>query len=155
MKTVDNETNSAPVWPDGKYCIFRYGGSCPIGLEIGSIHFDDDDRDSKVTGQHGGVVPDEVEQRWYNVRLYYCCKNTGNIVQPIELPYDKPFYLFRKDPTGCQQVRGMTAAEEFVHFNTHDGNDNSDSSTGSIPYTSTPPARITAWEIHYCYYCPI
>ena len=31
MKTVDRVGDTDPVWPSGKYCVFKYGPDCPSG----------------------------------------------------------------------------------------------------------------------------
>ncbi|XP_074641272.1 uncharacterized protein LOC141899021 [Tubulanus polymorphus] len=133
-------------WPIGSYCIFRKDGICPDGLQEGTIKFDDSDTNSPLP--FAGAVPDGILAPKLNTRLWYCCRNDGDINQPIVLPTDVPFYLFQKDPRGCQSVDGMHAFQEWFYYDTED-TDNADESKGAVPHAN----RFgTGYKLFYCYY---
>ncbi|XP_014668656.1 PREDICTED: uncharacterized protein LOC106809932 [Priapulus caudatus] len=137
-------TTSKDRWPVGRYCIFRAAGSpCPVGLSEGWIYWDDESlgNDNEVAG----VVPHGVYDS--NTKIWYCCKSDGNTDDPIALPTEKPFYLF-KHGDACQQVRGMTVSEEWFEWDCED-----DIFPKSDYYGSVPTSEIDRnVKIYYCYY---
>ncbi|CAG2214852.1 unnamed protein product [Mytilus edulis] len=92
-------------WPNGNYCIARYGGSCPTGFSTGSIYWDDEDNAN--ANSKWGILPDGVYNR--NTKIYYCCSTST-----------------------CQRVRGMIVTEESVKMDDEDGRNNS-SDDGTHP----------------------
>ena len=70
------------TWPRGKYCIARYGGSCPSGFYGGHIHWDDEDS-GNINGKQD-PIPDGNYDR--NTRIYYCCRGDGDVNEPMLLP---------------------------------------------------------------------
>lgn len=136
---------SGSTWPRGRYCIARYGGSCPTGFAGGYIYWDDEDRNNANSLQ--GPIPDGDYGR--NTRVQYCCRNDGNPSQGVRLPTTKAFVLYQFGPT-CQVVMGMNyPVQLMVHFDDEDSN-NENSCSGSHPNGSCGRNN----EIYFCYYSP-
>ncbi|KAK3597977.1 hypothetical protein CHS0354_042329 [Potamilus streckersoni] len=130
-------------WPQGDYCIMKYG-TCPVGFSEGYIKWDDDDPFNDDAKE--GVLPDGMYDNG-NTLIEYCCRNDGLPTEPIVLPSDRPFYLFQYT-RGCQIISGMNIAEEFVDFNTEDLF-NKDEVHGAHPYDD---GESTRHRLHLCYY---
>ena len=141
---TDSSRDYGIPWPSGSYCIARKG-NCPSGFGQGSIYWDDED-DNNGNG-NGGIIPDGT----YNgdTLTYFCCRNDGHTTNPIILPRDRPFYLYRKHRTdGCQRVRWMNYREEYVRWDNEDSN-NDDTTSGDFPYED---GGSDNHKLHYCYY---
>ena len=141
---TDTSKDYGLKWPKGSYCIAKKG-ACPSGFSSGSIYWDDEDRNNR--NSYGGILPDGSYDR--NTRTYFCCRNDGFATNPIVLPLDRPFYLYRyHSRDGCQRVRGMRYREEWVRWDNED-NRNSDSKSGAVPYEDGGRHNH---KLHYCYY---
>ena len=133
------------TWPRGKYCIARYGGSCPSGFYGGYIHWDNEDSNNINAKQD--PIPDGNYD--CNTRIYYCCRSDGNVNKPMLLPPKKVFALYRFGGT-CQKVLGMRdPVQLLVHFDDEDSR-NANSCSGNRP--DGPCNRNH--ELYLCYYNP-
>lgn len=131
-------------WPSGRYCIARYGGSCPSGFSNGKIVWDDED-DNNVNSRQGSIPDGEYDT---NTRIHYCCRSDGSTSVGMRLPTSQPFILYRYGGT-CQQVRGMTVKQLHVHFDDEDSNGNDNSCSGSHPDDSSCDRDH---DLYFCYY---
>lgn len=138
---------SAFSWPPGKYCIGRYGGSCPSGFYDGSLKWDDEDSSNKNLYQN--PILDKTEGN-ANPRLHYCCRSDGSAADSIFLPPHQPFAMYRYGGT-CQKVYGMIEQEWWVIFDTENYRDDSDCQ-GNHPDQDNCGGNIHLW---YCSYTPI
>nr|XP_042905394.1 uncharacterized protein LOC107445139 [Parasteatoda tepidariorum] len=115
MKTSHyNSTNSSQEWPAGKYCIFQYGDSCPPKFTNGNITL----RDTHNSPSHNkvdGFYP-KGNYTSQTTTINFCCRDDDRADNPIILPNDDPFYLF-KYGDNCQKVEGMSEMEHYFHFN--------------------------------------
>ncbi|XP_064404273.1 uncharacterized protein LOC135349653 isoform X2 [Halichondria panicea] len=132
------------IWPRGKYCIARHGGSCPSHFYSGFRYWDDEDRRNANTKQ--GVLPDGSYGG--NTKTEYCCRSDGNAHTEVLLPPTRPFVLYRYQGT-CQKVKGMNNRSLYIYFDDEDsrnanrcGGHYSDGSCGGNH------------ELHLCYYTP-
>ena len=126
----------------GKYCIARYGGSCPNGFSSGYKYWDDEDSDNSNSKQD--PLPDGDYGR--NTRVYYCCRSDGSTSVGMSLPTSQPFVLYRYGGT-CQTVRGMSVRQLHVHFDDEDSS-NDNSCSGSRPDSSCDGNH----DMNFCYY---
>ncbi|XP_072180200.1 uncharacterized protein [Diadema setosum] len=145
-----SKTNAAEdeynwAWPAGEYCVFKKGNECPDGFQEGWVQWDDSDvlNSNQLTGQ----VPEGVYDR--DTLIYFCCREDGFASNPITLPTDDRFFLFKKSQQ-CQEVSGMRVSEEWFRW---DGEDDRivfrDYLGGSTPYNT---GEDSDHLIHYCYY---
>ncbi|XP_021343358.1 uncharacterized protein LOC110443459 [Mizuhopecten yessoensis] len=150
MKPLANQSPYSINWTKGDYCIYKYG-SCPFGFMAGTIHFDDENTNNQ--NSLGGDYPDGTYSM--DTTYSYCCRSDGSYVNPIILPTDKPFYLF-KNKRGCQHVHGMVAKEEYVRLDNEDMPTSSygQSSAGYGPHPAVDIVRYhdTTSTLHFCYY---
>ncbi|CAC5419766.1 unnamed protein product [Mytilus coruscus] len=128
------------TWPQGNYCIARYGDSCPTGFCTGYIYWDDEDNVN--VNSKGGVVPDGVYDR--NTKIYYCCRSDGSAYSRINMPANNPFYMY-KYTSRCQHVRGMNDTVESVKMDDEDDRNNSSDN-------GCHPRKTDTTEVFYCYY---
>ncbi|XP_071798842.1 uncharacterized protein [Asterias amurensis] len=144
---TDYQTSALdPEWEKGNYCIMKKGEHCPNkGFNEGWIKWDDQNLFNK--NKHGGVMPEGVYDR--NTKIYFCCREDGDVTTPIVLPSEEPFFLFRKHNT-CQRVLGMKVHEEWFKW---DGEDDFIDFTkyreGSVPDLES---KGDNHKIMYCYY---
>ena len=104
-------------WMPGKYCIFQFGDSCPDGFTMGSITWFDKGNSSLPSESRNyvkGTLPKGIYTK-YNTTIYFCCREDGNPDIPIQLPKDRPFYLFQYGDE-CQKVEGMSEIPHFFHY---------------------------------------
>ena len=87
-------------WPEGKYCIYKKGSSCPTGLDEGFVIWDDENKDNKNSKE--GVLPEGLFNE--DTKIFFCCSTTGSASQEITLPNKAPFLLFAYDSILCQKV---------------------------------------------------
>ena len=87
-------------WPDGKYCMYKKGSSCPTGLDEGFVIWDDENKDNKNSRE--GVLPEGLFNE--DTKIFFCCSTTGSASQEITLPNKAPFLLFAYDSILCQKV---------------------------------------------------
>ncbi|XP_071798823.1 uncharacterized protein [Asterias amurensis] len=111
MKIRDHGDEVDCDWPQGRYCVFKYGPSCPRMMSSGFIFWDDEDVNANTWY---GTVPSGVYNR--NTRIDYCCMTDGDVSQPISLPTQNPLYLFPYNSEQCQTVQGMNATEEYFRW---------------------------------------
>ena len=97
MKTSTASDNSRPLWPKGDYCIYKRGKTCPTHSSTkffeGYFYWDDENGKRGVNkNKKSGALP----SGFYDVdtEIRFCCDVSGFYKKPIELPIDKPFYLF-------------------------------------------------------------
>ncbi|GAU88839.1 hypothetical protein RvY_01464 [Ramazzottius varieornatus] len=95
-----------PEWPSGSYCIFKKG-DCPRGFSTSYVHFDDEDHQNH--NGFSGTLPDGIFGK--DTRYFFCCRDDGNPIVPIELPTQHPFIMMRNavQEYACQMVEGMNA----------------------------------------------
>ncbi|XP_033103765.1 uncharacterized protein LOC117106502 [Anneissia japonica] len=143
MKHDTKVTEYDWTWPDGEYCVYQAGTTCPSNLKSGAIFWD-----NKNSGDnsYGGSVPEGTYD--HNTKMYFCCQNDGFTTNQIYLPTDSPFYLF-PFKNQCQQVVGMTASMEWFYFD-NENTSNDDYKIGYYPYSDGDKAH----KIRYCYYTP-
>ncbi|XP_048737411.2 uncharacterized protein LOC125652337 [Ostrea edulis] len=136
-------------WDAGKYCIFRVSGQCPNGFQDGFIGMDDLNGLEFMQTMNGSV-PDGVYDK--DTGFFFCCRFDGDIDNPIVLPKDEPFVLFKANgSTDCQSVRGMVHQLEFFLFD--DENINTKLyQNGSLPEVKRATNNTV---IYFCYYTPI
>ncbi|KAK3741518.1 hypothetical protein RRG08_018135 [Elysia crispata] len=91
---VRNLPTNDVVWPEGNYCIYRKGGSCPAGFFFeGSVKYGDQPTDSKPNSQ-AGELPDG--DYGADTKYHYCCKNSGFDDDILFFPSRKPFVLIKR-----------------------------------------------------------
>ncbi len=132
------------TWPAGRYCINRYGGSCPSGFVTGELYFDDEDDGNQNTAD--SLLPDGTFNK--DTRMQFCCRDDGSISTAISLPTSDSFILYQYISQGCQTVAGMTATEVTVKFDNEDV-DNADECNDG-PYN--PLCASENHEIFMCHY---
>ncbi|GFO21125.1 Apextrin [Plakobranchus ocellatus] len=128
-------------WPKGSYCINKYE-ECPHGFKEGEIQWDDEDTHPNSTSRGelpGGIFKPSL------TNIYYCCREDGSPFNLVDLPRFQPFYLYRYRGH-CQQVAGMKASEEFIHFDTEN--------SGNADHIKHfhPDAKTNNLVLHLCYY---
>ena len=133
---------SSGLWPRGRYCIARKGGSCPTGFSTGSVYWDDEDTSS--TSSSSGILPDGFYG--FDTKIYFCCRSDGSTSTPIFLPTNRPFILYRFGPT-CQRVAGMSIHQDYIYTD-HDDTNYINPCTGSHP--ALPCGQVI--RINFCYY---
>ncbi|XP_002160429.2 uncharacterized protein LOC100210996 [Hydra vulgaris] len=136
-------------WPDGQYCIYKYGESCPKDFTEGWVFWDDENQEDLDGGNTvKGFTPEGVYE--LDTLIYYCCIDKGNKNIPIELPLDLPFFLIAYKSKECQAVLGTTPVLEYIEWDDEDqGNTNAHSETAS-PFGVSENKMNT--KIYYCYY---
>ena len=134
-------------WPQGKYCIARYGPRCPSGFFDGSIHWDDEDRHNDNALQN--PIPDGRYD--INTQIQYCCRSDGNHDDPMRLPPTQPFALYRYDGR-CQRVHGINdPIALFLHFD-DENTRNDNACSGNHPDGAC--VHNGNQELYRCYYSP-
>ena len=135
-------SSSGLPWPSGSYCIAKKE-DCPENFQEGVIRWDDEDH--KNHNKVWGTLPDGKYGR--NTDIEFCCRNDGQYTQPMVLPTDKPFYLYRYGGH-CQQVLGMKVHDDWIHWD-DERHHNHDKCTGNTPDATRCHRDIT---LHFCYY---
>ncbi|GFS00789.1 apextrin-like protein 1 [Elysia marginata] len=109
------EFNTAS-WPLGSFCINRiYPESCPVGFTDGFAPFNAETTESSSEMRtHAGGIGYILFPM-----LFFCCQNSTYATDPIELPTDSSFFLYRYGGV-CQAVQGMSVSEEYIMINTED-----------------------------------
>ncbi|XP_071798874.1 uncharacterized protein [Asterias amurensis] len=150
MKTRDHTDEAEGDWPQGRYCVFKYGPNCPKMMSSGFIFWDDEDSNNHNEVQ--GTVPSGVYDQ--DTLIYYCCMTDGDVSQPISLPTQNPFYLFPYNSEQCQTVQGMEATQEYFRWDEQDYQLREDKSGGSHPYLTARSTDTSPRDniVHYCYY---
>ena len=146
---IKNQTSTAldnkrKPWPEGEYCIYRKGSSCPAGMLNGSVLWDNENADGTNKNARYGSLPAGVYNQ--DTKIFFCCKTTGSYYKPIELPTDKPFYLIAFT-SYCQRVLNTVHTMELIVYDTEDDN-NHDKTIFPYPYG----ADMREPHIYYCYY---
>ena len=116
------------------------------GLDSESrIRWDDEDDENcnSLNGQH----PDG--DFGINTMIEYCCRTDGFATNPINLPTDKPFVLFKSNNRECQEVNGMEVRDEYFFWDTEDDKP-AHRITGSINAELLNDGRNL--KLYYCYY---
>ncbi|XP_066933528.1 uncharacterized protein [Clytia hemisphaerica] len=150
IKDQPSSNENGGKWPDGKYCIYKKGDSCPEGLEEGFIRWDDEHRKLDRTNQRSGVLP-AGEYLPTKTVINYCCQRHGDVMKAINLPNMKPFYLLAHGGPQCQHVAGTRASLEFIKFDDNDRGSQSGFG-GAHPYG--PEEDLFNTKVYYCYYEP-
>ena len=137
-------------WPRGKYCIARYGGSCPSRFFDGYIYWEDEDQGN--TNSYQNPIPDGSYGR--NTLIHYCCRSDGSGSDEVLLPPTEEFILYRYDGV-CQKVKGMNDPVQLkIRFDDEDSdpffNENVNSCSGNHPDCYCGGNH----EIYLCYYGP-
>ena len=130
------EEATGPIqWPAGSYCINRAGGRCPRGFSSGYLDIDEED-----TGHIRKVkapLPDV---------LFFCCRKDGPATNPVRLPAQNPFFLYRFGGK-CQAVLDMQVRAESVTLDTENVN-NSDGYENEFH----PDGHVEDVRLELCYY---
>ncbi|KAF7494181.1 Putative G-protein coupled receptor [Sarcoptes scabiei] len=159
---ASNDSNRC-LWQPGKYCIIKYGDSCPDGFQTGSITWFDkklQNSSSKLYNYINGTMP-SGNYTTHNTTIYFCCREDGDPTKPINLPRTRPFYLFQYGRI-CQEVSGMSEMEHYFHYEEEffipGSTPNMVFTTGQKLKFQDPHPRIdvTLFDrgltLHYCYY---
>lgn len=125
-----------------KWRAWKY--SCFPGFDEGFIRWDDENTDNN--NNYRGTLPDGKYGE--NTLIKYCCRTDGFATNPIILPTDQPFVLFKSNSHQCQQVQGMHAHAEWFKWDTEDWSFSGNEKGGSIPYGEV--GRNI--KLDYCYY---
>ena len=134
-------------WPPGRYCIGRRGGVCPSGFLEGLIKWDDQDN----YNSNRVVEPILDWQYLGNPDKHYCCRSDGSAAEPIFLPPNEPFGMWRHGGT-CQKVTGMIEQEWRVVFDASNHGKDLSKCSGNHPDNDNCGGRdIFLW---YCSYTP-
>lgn len=139
-------------WMPGKYCIFKKG-DCPEKFHVGYVLWDDaatwfGRSDGRQNSK--GVLPDGEYN--YNTKIFYCCRNDGSPYSAIQLPSSAPFYLLKLGEV-CQEVEGMTVAEEWVYWS-DEKTTNLNTQDGVYPKVLRARSPKAYTKLFYCYYQP-
>ena len=130
------------TWPKGSYCIVRRG-DCPSSFSSGHVYWDDED--SGNANSVGGVrVSGSFDT---NTRIDYCCRHDQHPSVEITLPTDKPFFLIKEHPDGCQKVKNRRVTELSIYTDDEDDR-NGNSEGGDYPYGVGGHNH----RMYYCYY---
>lgn len=138
------DANRGP-WPAGEYCIYQKGSSCPVGMQRGSVLWDDENFSGMNKNNNSGSLPAGVYNQ--DTKIFFCCQTYGYYFNPIELPIDKPFYLMAWKGH-CQYVLNTVHRKEYIVYDTEDDN-NHDKQTDPFPYGAN---FLPEPHIYYCYY---
>jgi len=149
-QALNNADESKNQWPEGKYCVYKKGGSCPDGLKEGFIRWDDEQRHLDKPNQRSGILPDGDYGKASTI-INYCCQTAGDYMKAIDLPNIRPFYLLAYGGPQCQHVAGTRASLEFIKFDNNDRGSQSGFG-GSHPYG--PEEDLFNTKVYYCYYEP-
>ena len=141
-----NTSNIFLIWPLGKYCIYKKGGSCPTNLSSGFAKWDDEDNNNQ--NSMSGTLPDGVYDR--DTRIEFCCRTDREKKDPISLPTLEPFFLLAYESAECQQVKWAVVSVEWIRFDNEDLR-NMDESGGAYPYDARRSVH-SSYYIYYCYY---
>ncbi|XP_073239970.1 uncharacterized protein [Porites lutea] len=145
----DTPAGESIPWPRGKYCIYRKGGKCPLGLSEGWIRWDDENTKIDFPNSLGGDLPDGIYGQ--NTLIYFCCSISGRKSAAISLPYKTPFYLIAYGSSECQQVRYHKVTSEYLEFDDED-QENTNSHSRISPYGASEDPYNN--RLYYCYYQP-
>ena len=132
----------AITWPKGSYCIVKKDG-CPSGFSSGQVYWDDED--SGNANWVGGVRVSGSFDR--NTRIDYCCCSDQHPSIEITLPTDKPFFLIKQHPDGCQKVKNRGVKELSIYTDDEDDR-NANWQGGDYPYGVVGCNH----HMYYCYY---
>ena len=117
------------------------------GFGKGYIRWDDENSESN--NKYYGSLPDG--KYGDNTLIQYCCRADGHATNPIMLPTDQPFVLFKANTHQCQEVQGMHAREEWFKWDTEDWSFSGNKKAGMTPYGEV--GRNI--KLDYCYYTKI
>ena len=108
--------DSGFAWPEGNYCIARYGGSCPNGFSGGEIYWDDENDNNYNSIRK--PYPDGVYGA--DTLTHFCCRSDGSAAHEVLLPSTEPFVLWRYNGI-CQKVREMKDPVQLdIYFDDED-----------------------------------
>jgi len=111
----------------------------------GSVLWDDEEGASGTNkNANSGSLPAGVYNQ--DTKIFFCCHTAGSYDNPIELPFDKPFYLIAFT-SHCQEVLNTVHTMEHIVYDTEDYY-NHDDQTYPYPYG----ADFGEPRIYYCYY---
>ncbi|RUS76836.1 hypothetical protein EGW08_015408 [Elysia chlorotica] len=149
---VKNSPSNSIVWPEGNYCIYRKGGSCPDGFFFeGSVKFDDQPTDSKPNSQAGELPDGEYGA---DTKYHYCCKNSGFDDDVLFFPSRKPLVLIKLSDQKCQKVRGMHLEVNTLTLGNSVTNGTSEAALEGYHPVSDGKETSEAISIKYCAYKP-
>ncbi len=144
--TKTSDITSPFRWPEGRYCIARYGNVCPADFQNGQIYWDDEDSNNQNTVT--GIIPDGTYDS--NTEIQYCCRSDGDTEKKIDLPNMRSFVLYQYSYKGCQEVSGMSSEEVMVMYDNED-TFNGSKCSGTTPYDNNDCKNH---RIYMCYYFP-
>ncbi|XP_044171247.1 uncharacterized protein LOC114962877 isoform X3 [Acropora millepora] len=146
MKDDTNDDKGRPMWPQGKYCIYKGKAACPDGLTRGNVFWSDDEMSDWNKNDAQGRYPDG--QYWTSFTLIrFCCQTKGIKNHSILLPTKSPFYLLPFESAQCQMVKWAVSSLEWIYYRTS-GSENQDRALGHYPYNAGKQHPT----IYYCYY---
>ncbi|KAL5020485.1 hypothetical protein ScPMuIL_003377 [Solemya velum] len=144
VESAEDPTNVA--WEKGSYCILKKD-NCPYGFEEGTVKIYDKIVEDRANVSFG-ELPDVMLGA--DMLLSFCCRNDGDIEDPIKLPTKEPFFLFQEAERGCQEV--IDTIVEYEYFNIKNRMKDSSQLIGHTPIITTRGLRFT---FSLCYYAPI
>ena len=154
MKTSTASDNSRPLWPKGDYCIYKRGKTCPTHSSTkffeGYFYWDDENGKRGVNkNKKSGALP----SGFYDVdtEIRFCCDVSGFYKKPIELPIDKPFYLFPFNKLECQEVYGAFHSLEYIRYDTEKTGANYNRRDWPYPYALGELIERKP-TLYYCHY---
>ena len=149
---VSNAPENDFVWPEGNYCIYRKGGSCPKGFFTeGSVKYDDQPSDTSPNTATGELPDGEYGD---DTKYQYCCKDTGFDDDYFYFPSRRPFALIKRRDQKCQKVRGMHLKVQTLTV----GNSAVDDKTDALLEGDNPVYQVAknnaSYSTQYCVYKP-
>ena len=146
VKNSTKTDNSRGHWPNGKYCIYKKGLTCPPGFLEGYVRWDDNNGNNS---SNRNSIAGELPSGDYNqdTLIYFCCMTTGSPFKRVSLPVTEPFYLLAFQSTSCQEVQGAVFSLEYIVFDTENTN-NHDATMYPFPHAANSAEPM----IYYCYY---
>ncbi|XP_022095074.1 uncharacterized protein LOC110981648, partial [Acanthaster planci] len=157
-------------WAVGSYGLPMPATGCPTGVgftwETGFRFQDTENRGSNnerspniyndihlMAHQRNDMAPFQYNhntgQYNHDTVIHYCCMTTEDIYKPINLPADRPFYLFAFTDQ-CQPVQGMEDTLEWFKRDNEDGSNSRNNLVGHHPYYETA-SGINNHKHYYCY----
>ncbi|XP_062588052.1 uncharacterized protein LOC134249721 [Saccostrea cucullata] len=160
---LNSSSDSSNPWPQGSYCIAQVSNNCPPGFYSGTITYSLYPREQYLSTiydqslKFSGNIPKLEATAGQFYKMYYCCRNDGNVDQPIILPHQEPFYLYPEHRTKkCQKVLGMRSTDEWIKYPYAGSSRYSSCSCASgYYYNACQPYDEDCnqyHKVHYCFY---
>jgi len=131
-----------------KYDVLR-----TIGFKEEYIVWKDEYRNNQ--NSFSGQLPDGIYEEYATTKIYYCCRSDGYATNPIFLPTDSTFALFKSNTHLCQQVKGLQATSQWFYWDCDDEKgDGVKYSNKRSPYGNIEASKKHDVKIEFCYYHP-